>query len=254
MSQQKSDHTRQLLEKYLESLPGPNKELTSEIVEQGMRAKDEILSLRSEAVPVVVDGLSNSSFIVKDACYDLLIQIGQDAIPPLNSLLSEAQPIVAIWIISVLHYLGDRSEVSRLFDLLKEQDDYVRNLAALAISFQGIAQDNDAEALLSVLIEALSSTDNIEGTSFSVADASLACLTILSGKSFLPPEQPIIFYNFQDYAFPPPVHPFPFTSNYLAGAPEGERNRIIERIESWWERKGKNIPIKRLDSFWQSGS
>lgn len=238
------------LAEYVAGLPGPGVLLTSETVERAEAARHHVLEAGPGAVPVLLDGFDRPSFAVKDACYDLLVEIGRAAIPALQAELERRPPVVRLWAIGALHALGDTTRVVVARDLLTHPEPYPRHLAALALAFQGLVGPADATAVVPVMIEALRSTARIEGTEFSIAGASLACLVAMTGEPFLPPGRSVVFYNYERFAFPPPVHPFPFPSDYLGGAPPDGRARIVAAVEAWWTRSRDHLRLNPIEPVW----
>ncbi|MBW4671110.1 MAG: HEAT repeat domain-containing protein [Cyanomargarita calcarea GSE-NOS-MK-12-04C] len=221
------------LDTYLASLPLPERALTSANIENGQRSKQVLLDGKEATVPWLLDRLSNPDFAVKDACYDLVLEIGSPAKKVLYDELGKRSPILDIWIVSMLRYLGDESPTDRLREMLQNPDEHVRYLSALALAFQHLDSPTPPEEVLPVLVDALDSARNIEGTPFTVAGSALGCLTRMTGENFLSSSQEIIFYNYEDFLYPPPVHPFPFAADLITKASEEEQLRIRQRASAW---------------------
>lgn len=236
MQMKHSDNEEELrkhLDTFLASLPLPGRDLTSADVENGQRSKRALLEGKAASVPILLDCLSNADFIIKDACYDLVLEIGSPAKDVLYRELSKRGPIVDIWIVTMLKHLGDERAMDRLWKMLQDSDNHVRHLSALALAFQHLDSEITPEQLLPVLVDALDSAMNIEGTPFSVAGSALGCLTRLSGENFLSSYQEIVFYNYEHFLYPPPVHPFPFAADFITKASEEEQRRIRQRAKTW---------------------
>jgi len=203
-------------------------------MEKGQRGKRCLVSAGSASVPVLLDRLSDPDFAIKDVCYDLILEIGEPAKDALYGELGRRGPIVDIWITAMLRHLGDERAMDRLWSYLQDPVDYVRHLSALALAFQLLDSPTPpAEELLVVLVEALEDEQTIEGTPFTVAGSALACLTRLSGESFISPPREIQFYNYEHFVYPPPLHPFPFAADYLSKAEEEEKRNIRKRVQAW---------------------
>jgi hypothetical protein len=233
----KEQGLRSHLQTYLESLPLPGRELTSADVEKGQHGKQVILNSKANAVPILLDSLDNHEFFIKDACYDLILEIGSPAKEVLYNELGKRSPIIDIWITAILKHLGDESATDRVWALLNHSNEHVRHLSALALAFQQFEATKANEQLLIVLVDALNSNKNIEGTPFSVAGSALACLTRISGESFLSPPREFVFYNFEHFLYPPPLHPFPFASDFITKESNEKRQRIRQHVEAWLSRR-----------------
>ena len=221
-------------ERYLASLPLPGRELTSADVEKGQQSKQALMQSGAASVPVLLDQLSAPDFYVKDACYDLILEIGNPAKEVLSSEMGQRGAITDIWFAAILQHLGDESAMDSLWPSLQDPDDYVRHLTALALAFRLF--DSSAAApdeLLAVLMDALGDEQTIEGTPFTVAGSALGSLTRLSGENFIDPPHEIQFYNGEYFLYPPPVHPFPFAADYITRVDEEEKRNIRNRIQSW---------------------
>ncbi len=222
------------LDTYLASLPLPGRRLTSADVEEGQLCRQALIQGGAASVPALLDRLGDPDFYVKDSCYDLVLEIGNPAKDILYGELGRRGPITDIWIIAMLNYLGDEHAMDRLWAYLRDPDDYVRHLSALALAFQLLdSSEAPPEELLAVLVEALGNERTIEGTPFTVAGSALGCLIRLSGESFLSPPRKIQFYNYEHFLYPPPIHPFPFCADYMTKAEEEEKRHIRSRIQAW---------------------
>jgi hypothetical protein len=222
------------LDRYLASLPRHGRDLTSAEVERGQRSKQAVIDGGRASIPMLLDRLKDPDFLIKDNCYDLVLEIGNAAKPALYEELGRRGPIVDIWIVAMLRYLGDERAMDRLCSFLDDPVPYVRHLSALALAFRIL--DSLARLphkLLTVLVEALENEQTIEGTPFTIAGSALGCLTRMSGKSFISSPTAIQFYNDEHFLYPPPVHPFPFAADHLTMAPEEEKRRIRQRVEAW---------------------
>lgn len=222
------------LDNYLASLPLPGRELTSADVEKGQRSKQLLIQGGAASVPVLLDRLIHPDFHIKDACYDVVLEIGKPAKEALYGELGTRGPVMDMWIAGMLHHLGDERAMDRLWPYLRDPVDYVRHLTALVLAFQLL--DSAAappEELLTVLVEALANEKTIEGTPFTIAGSALGCLTRLSGEHFISPPTEIQFYNYEHFLYPPPLHPFPFAADYFTKAEEGEKRNIRSRVQAW---------------------
>lgn len=230
---------RKHLDTFLDSLPVPGRDLTSADVEKGQLSKRAVLDGKADSVPVLLDSLGNPDFVVKDACYDLVLEIGSPAKDVLYGELGKRGPIVDIWIVTVLKHLGDAKVTDRLWKMLEDPNSHVRHLGALALAFQHLDSEALNEQLLPHLVDALRSEETIEGTPFTVAGSALGCLTRISGENFLSSPQEIVFYNYEHFLYPPPVHPFPFAADLITKASKKEQRRIRQRVEAWLARQNK---------------
>lgn len=166
-----SDNERDLrkhLETFLASLPLPGRDLTSAEAENGQRSKRAILEGKANSVPVLLDSLGNPDFVIKDTCYDLVLEIGSPAKELLYGELGKRDPIVDIWIVAMLKHLGDERAMDRLWQMLDDPGSHVRHLSALAIAFHHLDSATPHEQLFPVLVDALGSEENIERTPFSL--------------------------------------------------------------------------------------
>jgi HEAT repeat protein len=225
-----STRPAELFTRFVDSLPLPGRELTSADVERGTQSRRELLAQGQDAVPALLDALAGGDFSVKDAAYDLMIEMGESVRDTLSRELDRRGPVVDIWINVLLHHLGDHDALNRLRPLLSSPDRYGRHLAALAMAFYG----NNSAGLISVLLDALNDDDTIEGTSFTVAGSALAMLSRLAGISFAQDGADIHLYNYDHFAFPPPTHPFPFAADMLTNANPATRQAIVEHARAWW--------------------
>jgi hypothetical protein len=219
-----------LFARFVDSLPLPGHELTSAGVESGQQARRELLGLGADAVPALLDALASGDFPVKDAAYDLIIEMGEPVREALFRELGRRGPVVDIWIAGALMNLGDDGAFDRLRPLLDDPDGYTRHLAALAMAFHG---DSTAD-LAAVLLEALDDDDTIEGTAFTVAGSALAMLSRLAGRTLAPDGADIHLYNYDHFVYPPPTHPFPFAADMLTHADPETRRAIVADARRWW--------------------
>jgi HEAT repeat protein len=228
-----STRTADLFARFTDSLPLPGRELTSADVESGQQARRELLARGAGAIPALVDALASDDFTTKDAAYDLIIEIGEVARASLAQEIGRHGPVVDIWIDVLLDHLGDHDALGRLRPLLRNPDRYARHLAALAMAFH----DSTVADLVPVLLEALDDDDTIEGTPFTVAGSALAMLSRRAGTSLAPDGAHIHIYNYDHFAFPPPVHPFPFAADMLTHTDPDTRRAAVERVRAWWRSK-----------------
>ena len=198
-------------------------------------AKALIIANPSVAVSFLGDQFENPAFIVKEAAYDLLISLGQQAVDSIKAVLDEKGERAQLWMTSVLHYHHDFSRITIFEKLLSSSEPYIRHLTGLATVFQGLAKQVDSNQLMADLIDSLMSEDKIENGSFFVADSGLSCITLLTGKRLTAAQkEKVEFYNFSHYLFEPPVHPFPYTSDRFTIFPVPERQKIASEIANWW--------------------
>jgi hypothetical protein len=172
------------LETFLATLPRPGQELTVAAVEEGQRSKQALLDGGAASVPILLNRLADPDFIVKDTCYDLVLQIGEPAKEVPYREFKKRGPIVDIWIDGILQQLGDKGGMDRIRPYLHDRVDYVRHLTALALAFENLDSPNDAKEFVSVLVDALQDERSIEGTPFTVAGSALACLTRITRQIF----------------------------------------------------------------------
>lgn len=236
-----SNSPSELFDRYVTSLPLPGRDLTSADVETGQRARRGLIELGAAAIPALLDALATPDFTVKDAAYDLVIEIGESAARSAHeALLHEwgvRGPVVDIWIAAALRALGDDTILDRLTPLLTHPDRTVRHLAALALAFGMDDPGRRRNDLAPVLIDALSDEGRIEHTPFTVAGSALAMLTRLAGPGVLVPADQVHLYNDDAFVFPPPVHPFPFAADLVSQASDDEKRRIRERAAAWWDHR-----------------
>ena len=224
---------------YLASLPRPVLALSAAEVDRGQRSRQALLDSAAAAVPVLLDALGQPEFLVKDACYDLVLAIGAPARQALEAAWGARDAVTDIWIAAMLRHLGDADAMERLWPGLQHPVAYARHLTALALAFRHLDAPAAApDALLDALVEALADTQTIEGTPFTVAGSALACLTRLSGQDFLSPPRTIQFYNDAHFLYPPPEHPFPFAADHLTQAPAAEQAAIRARVQAWALNRG----------------
>jgi len=227
----------ELLNNFLMSLPLPGHQITSIDVEKGQLSKQILLSRQLESVPILLDRLSDPDFVVKDACYDLILEMGSSATGTLIGELGKRGPIMDIWIATMLKFLGNLSAMDQLWQQLEHPDEHVRHLTALALAFQDLDAPKWPDKLYPVLIDALKSERSIEGTPFTVAGSALGCLIHMSGENFLSTPQEIVFYNYEHFVYPPPLHPFPFAADHFSKVGKEEQQDIRQRVEAWWSRQ-----------------
>jgi hypothetical protein len=233
-----SSATEELLQQYLDTLPLPDRELSSAQVEFGQQARQRLVALGGGAVPALLDALASPEFVTKDAAYDLLVELGAPARKALHEAWGARDPVVDIWIATVLRYLGDPDALDRLWPLLSFPDSRVRHLGALALAFQLEDPAENAATLVPVLQDALEDTGRIEGTPFTIAGSALAMLSRLAEQSFTSPPKDIYLYNYDGFIYPPPLHPFPFAADLITHVEGIEQRRIRERVRNWWKRTG----------------
>lgn len=228
---------------YLASLPRPGLALSSADVERGQRSRQALLDSGAAAVPVLLDALETPEFLVKDACYDLVLDIGAPARQALQAAWGARDEVTDIWIAAMLRHLGDAAAMERLWPRLQHPVASVRHLTALALAFGRLDASAPApDALLDVLVEALSDAQTIEGTPFTVAGSALACLSRWSGQDFLSPPRPIQLYNDAHFLYPPPEHPFPFAADHLTRASDAEQAAIRARVQAWHAGRARPGP------------
>jgi len=226
------------LDIYLASLPLPGLELTAADVERGQRSKQSLIQGGGASIPVLLDRFSDPDFRIKDICYDLVLEIGNPAQDALYGELGRRGPIMDIWIAAMLQHLGDEKAMTRLWPYLRDPVDNVRHLSALALAFQLLdSPATPPEELLAVLVDALGNEQTIEGTPFTIAGSAIGCLTRLSGENFISPPRKIQFYNYEQFLYPPPLHPFPFAADYITKAEEVEKRNIRSRVQAWMARR-----------------
>lgn len=206
-----------------------------ERVERHEAAKVFITAHPGAAVPFLGDQFENPAFLVKEASYDLLISLGQEALDSIKAALDDKGERAQLWMTSVLHYHHDFSRATIFEKLLSSSDAYIRHIASLATVFQGLAKQVNANHLMAALIDSLLSEEKIENGTFYVADSGLSCITLLTGKRFTEAQkEKVEFYNFSHYLFEPPVHPFPYTSDRFTTLPLSERRTVASEIANWW--------------------
>ncbi len=212
-------------------------------------AKEVVLAHASTSVLFLTDQFENNSFLQKETAYDLLIALGQGALERIKLLVGQKDPISKIWLISVLHFYHDFALASVFEEFLSSSEPYVRYLAALALVFQGLVARAKPDLLMEVLIQALMSDEHIEGNAFYIADSALSCITLLTGMRFTEVQkEKVEFYNFNSYLFPPPAHPFPYTSDKIVTLSLQARQLIASNIESWWQKNRGSFQLKEVTS------
>jgi hypothetical protein len=215
---------------YADSLPLPGREMTSAGVEAGQQARRELLARGAGAVGALVDALTAGDFSVQDAAYDLILDMGEPVRDSVRAELGRRDPVTDIWLAVLLHQLGESDALERLRALLADPDARVRHLAALASAFHG---DGSLEPV-PVLLEALDDDTRIDGTPFTVAGSALAMLSRLAGISLLPGGAEVHLYNYDDFAYPPPLHPFPYAADVLTHLDAAARADVVRQARAWW--------------------
>lgn len=204
------------------------------------------------AVGLLAEVFSGLSHPHKVGAYRLIVELGAAAVPPIHGLLGGAGPLEGIWLISILHALGDGSETARLAELAGDQEPYVRQLTALALVFQGKQAVVERDRLIAVLAEALLSEEKVEGSAFFVADSALSCLRLLSGETFAEGIVPAVhFYNFDHFLFSPPIHPFPYTSDRVSTLPHRQKRQLQERVREWWAAHRETFQLHTITSCFE---
>ena len=201
------------------------------------------------AVGLLAEVFSGLSHPHKVGAYRLIVELGAAAVPAIHRLIGGAGPLERIWLISILHALGDGSETARLAELAGDQDLYVRQLAVLALVFQGKQAAVQSDRLIAVLAEALMSEEKVEGSSFFIADSALSCLRLLTGEAFSEGVVPAVhFYNFDHFLFSPPVHPFPYTSDRVSTLQHRQKCRLQEQVREWWAAHRGTVQLHPITS------
>lgn len=224
------------LRAYLDAQPRPGRALDAAQAEAGQQARRQLLAAGAAAVPVLLDGLGRPDFADKDACYDLLLEIGPAARPALAAQWGARGPVLDIWIAALLRHLGDDGALDRLWPQLRHADPQVRHLSALALALPLLRAPPPVRApaeLVDALVDALSDARGIEGTPATIAGSALACLQHLSGRDLLAPPRVVQLYNDEHFLYPPPEHPFPFAADHFTQATPAEQQAIRARIEAW---------------------
>jgi hypothetical protein len=241
----------ELFSSYLTGIASSERPLTTEAVEASQRARAALLDIGAPAAVPLAHRWAAPSFAEKDATWDLILELGHSVVPELRERADELPAVARVWAASARHYFGDPSAVDDLGRLLASETRYVRHLAALALAFQGEVPSPIARTMLEVLIDALRSDEMLEGTKFSVAGAALACLVALTEQPLVPPGKTIVFYNYNEYAFPPPVHPFPFPSDYMVAASAEERAAVVAAAEDWWTKAAEGtLSLRSIEPQW----
>lgn len=195
----------------------------------------------------------DGDFVRKSAAYRLLISLGKDVVSTLKTPPTGCSEVGRIWIATVCRYFGMDSSCAAFQALLLSKNQYVRHLTALAVVFQGMAADVDRDILMETLIDALSSNDRIENGPYCVADSALSCIGLVTGIRFSDSQQQNVqFYNFNHFLFPPPVHPFPYTSERVVVMTENSRRELADRIREWWQENGRSLVLSGCRNFLQS--
>ncbi len=184
--------------------------------------------------------------------YRLIVELGEAAVPAIHGLLDTARSLERIWLISILHALGDGSETARLAKLVGDNEPYIRQLVVLALVFQGKQAAVERDRLISVLAEALLSEEKVEGSAFFVADSALSCLRLLSGETFAEGTAAAVhFYNFDHFLFSPPVPPFPYTSDRVSTLPPRQKRRLQEQVRDWWAARREDFQPHKITSCFE---
>lgn len=226
----------QAVEKALDYFSGVDAGLGETERMRGFEAARGVLKEQpTAAVGLLAEAFAGLSHPHKIGAYRLVMELGPAALPAIHGLLDGAGPLERIWLISILHALGDGSATARLAELVGDENSYLRQLAVLALVFQGKQAAVERDRLIAVLSEALLSEEKVEGSAFFVADSALSCLRLLSGEAFAEGKVSAIhFYNFDHFLFSPPVHPFPYTSDRVSTLPPRQKRRLQERVREWW--------------------
>lgn len=212
-------------------------------------ARDVLRADVPAAARYLATQFDGSSFVHKQAAYDMLVMLGTAAAEPIRDALAQQGAITQLWLVSTLHAQHDLSEAPRMVALLDDPAPYVRYLAALALVFQGLSAQADADRLMTTLLDALLSDEAIEGSAFNIADSALSCITLLTGERWTPAQQAETeFYNFNAYVFPPPVLPFPFTSDRITQLSPDERRALHDRIAAWWQQNRDRVQFRPVPS------
>lgn len=253
MSKKRDQQTNRLEQAFAEYLEYFAKQDTSLSEESRLKMYEEarkaIEADANAAVPFLSDKFENTSFLQKEAAYDLLIFLGKQVLGAIKSLLEQKGAIAQIWLTSILHFHHDFS-YSFVFEvLLSSSSAYIRHLAALATVFQGFASRTNPDLLMESLITALLSEEHIEGSAFYVADSALSCITLVTGEQFTEAQKKgVEFYNFNHYLFDPPIHPFPYTSDRVVALPVQERLSLASKVEAWWQKVRGSFQLKEVVS------
>lgn len=204
------------------------------------------------AVGLLAEVFSGLSHPHKIGAYRLIVELGQVAIPAIHGLLDGAGPLERIWLISILHALGDGSATTRLAELVGDDEPYIRQLTVLALVFQGKQATVERDRLIAVLAEALLSEEKVEGSAFFVADSALSCLRLLSGETFAEGIVPAVhFYNFDHFLFSPPIHPFPYTSDRVSTLPHRQKRQLQEQVREWWAAQRETFQLHPMTSCFE---
>lgn len=204
------------------------------------------------AVGLLAEAFSGLSYPHKIGAYRLVMELGQVALPAIHGLLDGAGPLERIWLISILHALRDGSATARMAELVGDDEPYIRQLAVLALVFQGKQAAVERDRLIAVLAEALLSDEKVEGSAFFIADSALSCLRLISGETFAEGIVPAVhFYNFDHFLFSPPVHPFPYTSDRISTLPSRQKHRLQERVREWWAAHRKTVQLQPITSCFE---
>ena len=198
-------------------------------------AREILKEQPAAAVDLLAEVFSGLSYPHKIGVYRLIVELGGVAVPAIHGLLDGAGALERIWLISILHALGDGSATARMAELVGDKEPYIRQLAVLALVFQGKQATVEPDRLIAVLGEALASEEKVEGSAFYVADSALSCLRLLTGESFSEGIVPAVhFYNFDHFLFSPPIHPFPYTSDRVSTLQYRQKSRLQEQVREWW--------------------
>lgn len=212
-------------------------------------AREVLKEQPTAAVGLLAETFAGLNHPHKIGAYHLVMELGKAALPAIHGLLDGAGPLERIWLISILHALGDGSATARLAKLAGDQEPYVRQLAVLALVFQGKQATVERDRLIAVLTEALLSEEKVEGSAFFVADSALSCLRLLSGETFAEGIVPAVhFYNFDHFLFSPPIHPFPYTSDRVSTLPHRQKRRLQERVREWWAAHRETFQLHPITS------
>lgn len=211
-----------------------------------------IASYPETAAGYLATRFEGDDFAVKSAAYRLLVSLGKDVTRHLQNPPQGCGEAGRIWVATIFHYFGVDPAAYRFPELLVSPNGYIRHIAALATVFQGRAATVDRDLLMESLVEALSSNEHIEGSPYFVADSALSCIGLLTVVRFSDSQQQNVqFYNFNHFLFPPPVHPFPYTSERVAIMPDAARRALAERIRVWWLENGRSLDLSGCRNFLQ---
>ena len=215
-------------------------------------ARDVLKEQPTAAVGLLAEAFVGLNYSHKIGAYRLVMELGQAAIPAIHGLLDGAGPLERIWLISILHALGDGSATASMVELAGDDEPYIRQLSVLALVFQGKQEAVKPDRLIAVLSEALLSEEKVEGSAFFIADSALSFLRMLSGETFVEGIAPAVhFYNFDHFLFSPPVHPFPYTSDRVSTLPSRQKRQLRERVREWWAAHRETVRLHPITSCFE---